>query len=130
MELIGFVGVLRSPSFLARVRNSRSFRDAGYAGCPTTFLPRDRGLLIGPVQSVVTVALMVLTSSLYSLTSMILGAILGVVFRFPDEARMPSIVLGSLLNLSGLRGGGPGLSQILCGYSEEAKLDARCNKRG
>jgi hypothetical protein len=53
-----------SRSFRARTRSSRSFLEAGYAGWPIVFLVCVFGLEIGPVQSVVTVGLIVAICSL------------------------------------------------------------------
>lgn len=120
------------------VRSSLSFRDIGYRGCLVVLRSRDLGLLIGPVHSVVTDAMIgggsiSLTYSLaYSLTVLMLGAIFGVALRFSLEAEInPSILLGSLHSRSGLfGGGGPGLSLKLLMPREAAMLGVRCIKTG
>lgn len=82
---------------------------------------------MGPVQSVMTVGFMGRIVMSCSFTSLIGGATFGVGLRSVSGERILSIVLGSRLNLNGLRGGGgPGPSDApLRGYNDEAILDAR-----
>lgn len=103
-----------SRNLRALVFSSLSFLELGYAGCEVGPLSWKSGLLIGPVQSVVTVGLMGRMSDLYSLTSAQLKG-LGVGSRSMLLAMAFSMVRWSRRSRSGLRGGGPGLSDVLCG---------------
>lgn len=87
---------------------------------------------MGPVQSVMTVGMIAASPSSHSPIGLMLGAVFGVALRvLLCEAIMLSIVLASRRKRRGLRGGGgPGLSETLRGYREDAMLDARCKRTG
>lgn len=63
---------------------------------------------------------------------LIVGAIFGVALRTVLAGDIaPPMLAGSLHRRSGLfGGGGPGLSEKLRGYMEEAVLEARCSRTG
>jgi len=63
---------------------------------------------------------------------LMVGAIFGVALRTVLAGDIvPFILAGSLQRRSGLLGGGgPGLSEKLLGYIDEAMLEARCSNTG
>lgn len=130
MASIVLVLIGRSRSLRALICSSRPFRDIENAACILELLPRDFGLLTGPLHSVTTVLFTTGGSELCSLAVMMLGAILGVALRSESTVRISTIFLGSLRNLNGLFGGGPGVSEQLRGGSEHAILEALCNSTG